>query len=94
MCHHLSLHLDYLHDMYSDLFCVDRIKYKTSHVQRGFRNGFPTSEEHEPKPFDAMVSNFFNFKHSKGKESTKESMAESDMRFSPDIDGSLLLPFR
>jgi hypothetical protein len=53
--------------MYSDLFCVDRIKYKTSHVQRGFQNGFPTSEEREPKPFDAMVSNLFNFKHWKGK---------------------------
>jgi hypothetical protein len=40
--------------MCSDLFCAVQIKYKTSHVQTGFQNGFPTSEEHEPKPLYTM----------------------------------------
>jgi hypothetical protein len=34
--------------MYNDLFYVDQIRYKTSHVQTGSQNDFPSAEEHEP----------------------------------------------
>jgi hypothetical protein len=34
--------------MYNDPSYVDRIIYKTSHVQTGSQNDFPTAEEHEP----------------------------------------------